>query len=61
MIYKDGSYMATQDFHSFVFSLSPVYTESRRQFEVAFKMIDVDRSDYIDLQEFSRVSYRLIN
>jgi len=29
--------------------------ETTRQFEIAFKMIDVDGSDFIDLNEFSRV------
>ena len=33
--------------------LSP--SETRRQFEIAFKMYDVDGSDYIDQEEFSRV------
>ena len=30
-------------------------SETRRQFEVAFKMIDVDCSDFIDRNEFRRV------
>ena len=29
--------------------------ETRRQFEIAFKMYDVDSSDFIDQEEFSRV------
>ena len=32
-----------------------VCSETRRQFEIAFRMYDVDSSDYIDLEEFSRV------
>ncbi len=31
------------------------YLETRRQFEVAFKMIDADRSDSVDSKEFSKV------
>ena len=32
-----------------------IYIETTRQFEIAFKMIDEDKSDYIDLSEFSKV------
>ena len=31
------------------------FAETTRQFEIAFKMIDEDKSDYIDLKEFSKV------
>ncbi len=30
--------------------------ETKRQFEIAFKMIDADGNDYLDLNEFSKVS-----
>ena len=30
-------------------------SETRRQFEIAFRMYDVDGSDFIDQEEFSRV------
>ena len=30
--------------------------ETTRQFEIAFKMIDADLSDFLDLKEFSRVN-----
>ena len=32
-----------------------LFAETTRQFEIAFKMIDEDKSDYIDLKEFSKV------
>jgi hypothetical protein len=32
---------------------SPI--ETTRQFEVAFKMIDADGNDFVDLKEFSKV------
>ena len=32
-----------------------LFAETTRQFEIAFKMIDEDKSDYIDLKEFSQV------
>ena len=34
-----------------------IVLETRRQFEIAFKMYDVDNSDFIDHEEFSRVRY----
>ena len=32
-------------------------TEPRRQFEIVFRMIDVDGSDTVDINEFTRVRY----
>ena len=31
--------------------------EPRRQFEIVFRMIDVDGSDTVDINEFTRVRY----
>lgn len=33
--------------------------ETTRQFEIAFKMIDADGNDFVDLKEFSKVSLRM--
>lgn len=34
-----------------------VFSEPRRQFEIVFRMIDVDGSDSIDVKEFELVNY----
>lgn len=36
-------------------ALRLVVTETTRQFEIAFKMIDSDGNDFVDLKEFSKV------
>ena len=38
-----------------------ISSETRRHFEIAFKMYDVDGSDFIDQEEFSRVRWILVN
>ena len=35
--------------------------ETTRQFEIAFKMIDADGNDFVDLKEFSKVSPPSVN
>ena len=40
------------------FSFCP-HTETRRQFEVAFKMIDADKNDTVDSKEFNEVSFNM--
>ncbi len=35
-------------------------TEPRKQFEIVFRMIDVDGSDSIDLKEFEQVVYEQV-
>ena len=46
-----------QCMYMYHFCIMYVSVETRRQFEIAFRMYDVDNSDFIDHEEFSRVRY----
>jgi len=49
--------MAGQDMDFSLPCLVGCLLETRRQFEVAFQMIDADRSDFVDLEEFNEVGF----